>query len=61
MRSFTDFVTLLSCTGVYVNAFPQLKGPFPPLHNESGTLEKRVPFDASSVRLSLEDFVRRMY
>ncbi|RMY55872.1 hypothetical protein D0865_03940, partial [Hortaea werneckii] len=48
MRSFINFVTLLGCTGAYVNAFPQLKGPLPPLHNESPTLEKRVSFDASS-------------
>ncbi|RMY25760.1 hypothetical protein D0867_00502 [Hortaea werneckii] len=48
MRSFTNFVNLLGCTGAYVNAFPQLKGPLPPLQNESPTLEKRVSFDASS-------------
>lgn len=54
MRSFTNFVTLLGCTGAYVNAFPQLKEPLPNLHNESPTLEKRVSFDASSVSLSLE-------
>ncbi|KAI7672877.1 Cloroperoxidase, partial [Hortaea werneckii] len=48
MRSFTNFVTLLGCTGAYVNAFPQLKEPLPNLHNESPTLEKRVSFDASS-------------
>ncbi|KAI7650197.1 hypothetical protein KC319_g11107, partial [Hortaea werneckii] len=48
MRSFTNFVTLLGCTGAYVNAFPQLKEPLPNLHSESPTLEKRVSFDASS-------------
>lgn len=61
MRSFTNFVVLSSYTGAFVNAFPQLKGPLPPLHNESPTLEKRVSFDASSVCLSLENFVPRKY